>query len=221
MVASHELIRLPYPVPYSAQVASPDLADAFFSQGRPLESDPRWAESGAADPSEYAHWADRSCGIACVKMLVEAFGGPQQPMMSWIRAGLGLDGYRVERGADGQLFEVGWVHKALAELIRPYAAACWPEAAGLSEIVAHLRQARALIASVSYEIGTPGPVTRSGGHLVVVTGAELTAGELTALHLHNPSGRTEALRVDARVPVERFLAGFTGRIIVAQPRKSA
>lgn len=216
-----ERIRLPYSIPYYAQVASPELAAAFFDRGRPLESDPRWAEFGASSPQEYAYWADRACGIACVKMCAEALGGPVLSMMDWIKAGLDRDGYAVRTGANGVREEIGWVHQCLADLIAPYAAQAWAQSAAIDEIAAHLTAGRLVIASVSYQIGTNGPVTRRGGHLVVVTGADRDAHGVRALVVNNPSGRTPRLRQNARIPVDRFLAGYSGRVIVIEPNPEA
>ncbi|MBV5330914.1 hypothetical protein JZU69_00485 [bacterium] len=78
-----ETIRLPYPVPYYAQIASPELAESIFVQGMDPIHDPRWAESGAETPQEYAYWVERACGVACLKMCVEAVGGPTRPLVEW------------------------------------------------------------------------------------------------------------------------------------------
>ncbi len=69
-----ETITLPYPVPYYAQVSSVELAEAILTERMPAELDPRWAETGAATPEIYAYWTQRACGVACVKMCVEALG---------------------------------------------------------------------------------------------------------------------------------------------------
>jgi hypothetical protein len=82
-----EIVRLPYPVPYYAQVASLELAEAIFNQGMDPAQDPRWAESGADTPQEYAYWVERACGVACLKMCVEALGGPVRSLVDWGRWG--------------------------------------------------------------------------------------------------------------------------------------
>src|SRR5512134_3886133 len=103
-----ETIRLPYSVPYYAQVASPELAEAIFVHGMDPALDPRWAESGAATPQEYAYWVERACGVACLKMCVEAAGGPKHPLLHWARRGRERGGYLIHRAEDGSLREVGW-----------------------------------------------------------------------------------------------------------------
>jgi hypothetical protein len=203
-------------VPYYAQVASPEWAEAVFDRGADPRGDPRWSEWAARDPEEYAYWCPRACGPVCVKMCVEALGGPVKPVMDWVRQGLEMDGYEVKIGADGQPVETGWKHKALAELIISNSYYARPLRIAKSEMALHLSMRVLVIASVSYELGTDRPVTQRGGHLVVVTGAEIDpqSGEIVSVYLHNPSGRTPALREDARISAERFFSGFSGRGIV-------
>lgn len=217
MTAGVEIIRAAYPVPYYAQVASPELAGAIFGQGLDPALDPRWAESGAVSVEEYVYWTDRACGVACVKMCVEALGGPVRPLLEWARAGVKIGGYLTDLRQGGSPYERGWLHSALAELIRGEGVAAQPRPAALEEFPALLAAGSLMIASVSYEIGLPGPVTKRGGHLVVVSGAELQDGRLAALIVHNPSGRTAEMRAYARIPVECFESGYTGRVIVVGP----
>ena len=214
----NETIRLPYPVPYYAQVASPELAGPIFSEGLDPVLDPRWAESGAVDPAEYAYWTDRACGVACLKMCVEALGGPVRPLVEWARQGLARGGYRIDQDEQGRALERGWVHRALAEMAAEEALSATALPLALEALPEHLRQGRLVITSVSFEIGTDLPITRQGGHLVVVCGAELCAGSLAALHIHNPSGRTPAMRASARIPAIRFALGYSGRAILIGPR---
>ncbi len=211
-----EEIRLSYPVPYTAQVISPELAEAILSRQIPGESDPRWAESGAKTPSEYAYWTQRACGVACLKMCVDAFGGEPRSLVDWANAGLKINGYLVKTGANGQSEEIGWRHAALAALCHQQGLHAEALPATLAEIIAHLRADKLVIASVSYEIGTLGAVTKKGGHLVVVTGALLDDADApTHIVINNPSGRYAHLRAGAVIPVERFAAAYTGRVITA------
>lgn len=204
-------------MPYAAQIASPELAQEIFSGSLPAGQDPRWIESGAETREEYAYWTERACGVACVKMVVEAFGGPARPLVGWARAGVALGGYLTDKRPDGSSAERGWLHSSLAELIIRAGFYAEPRPASLEELPNLLGQGWLLIASVSYQIGTSLPVTKRGGHLVVVSGVELSGGQLEALIINNPSGRTQDLRVNARIPTVRFAAAYTGRVIVAAP----
>ncbi len=215
----------PHDIPYACQYASPDRVAEYVHGDEPLEDDPRWRESGAASPAEYAHWAKRACGVVCVKMAVEALAGtPPRPLMDWVREGLALDGYLTELRPDRpeRPIEKGWKHAALAALAAQHGLdARLAAGMSLADLVAHLRAGRVVIASVSSELGEDGPVTRSAGHLVVISGAEVDGGAVQAMILHNPSGRTAALQAGARIPAERFAAGFSGRgIVISAPRKT-
>lgn len=212
-------IDAPYSIPYYAQVASPELAQAILGEGMPAQEDPRWAESGAKDPEEYAYWTDRACGIACVKMVVEAFGGPVRPLITWAQAGIEMGGYLTEKHTDGSLAERGWLHTALATLITREGFYAEPRSLDMVEFPDFLQRGYLLIASVSYQIGTVYPVTRRGGHLVVVSGAEMTDNHLEAIYVQNPSGRTAELRSNAHIPFDRFASGYTGRVIVTAPNQ--
>jgi hypothetical protein len=210
-------ISLPYIVPYYSQVATPELAFQIFSHELSPWSDPNWGETGAETQEEYAYWVERSCGIACVKMCVEALGGPRLSMMDWIRRALAIGGY-LEKVENGTRVELGWIHQALADLIEGEDISAYPAAATLDEISAHLQQQRLLIASVSYQLGTYEAITRKGGHLVVVKGAWCSLDTPAVPHglvIHNPSGRYLELQMDACIPADRFRAAYSGRVVVA------
>ncbi len=202
-------------VPYYAQMISPDWIGPCFDQGIDPVSDPAWVLSGAASPQEYAYWASRGCGIACVKMVAEAFGGPQLNLMAWINWGLDLNGYIIRSGNHGQVEELGWDHRVLARLLEQHRISATAGLASPPEIAQYLAEGRLVIASVTYELGRPGPLTRNSGHLVVVTGVELNGDRPTAFFIHNPSGRTQELRQNARLDSTRFTRGYSGRMIVA------
>jgi hypothetical protein len=210
-----ETIRLPYPVPYYAQVASPELAESIFVHGMDPVGDPRWAESGAETPQEYAYWVERACGVACLKMCVEAAGGPRRSLVDWAHLGLERGGYLIRQDADGNTHEVGWVHGVLAEMAQESGLTAAFHPASVEEIPTYLRQGRMVIASVSYEAGDDRlPITMQGGHLMVVLGAECVGGQPRAFYVNNPSGRRAELQAGARLTRERFAAAYSGRVIV-------
>lgn len=209
-----ETIRLPYLVPYYAQIASPELAEAIFVQGMDPIEDPRWAESGAESPQEYAYWVERACGVACLKMCVEALGGPIYSLVVWAHLGLEKGGYLVRHKEDGSIQEVGWVHRVLAAMANEYGLMAEPCAADLREIPIHLRQGRMVMASVSYEAGDDRlSITHQGGHLMVVIGADCVDASLRDLYVNNPSGRRAELQAGARLSADRFAAAYSGRMI--------
>ncbi len=206
--------HLPYSVPYYAQIASPELAEAIFVQGLDPIHDPHWAESGAATPEEYAYWVERACGVACLKMCVEALGGPRRSLVEWARLGVARGGYLVRTSPDGSQHEIGWTHRALAELAQEAGLHSYHKPAALFEIVDELLQEHLVIASVSYEAGDDRlPITKQGGHLMVITGAEYDESGPAAFYVNNPSGRRANLQAGARLALERFAPAYAGRII--------
>jgi hypothetical protein len=211
-----EIIRLPYSVPYYAQIASPELAESIFVEGMDPTQDPRWEESGAATPEEYAYWVERACGVACLKMCVEAVGGPIRSLVDWARLGKERGGYLIRhKDDDGSIHEVGWIHSALADMARESGLTAEARPAGLEEIPAYLRQGLVVIASVSFEVGDDRLfITRQGGHLMVVIGVDCLDGVPQAFYVNNPSGRRADLQAGARLPLERFAAGYSGRVII-------
>jgi hypothetical protein len=210
-----EHLRLPYPVPYYCQIASPELVNSFFTDGVDPILDPRWEETGAATPQEYAYWVERACGIVCVKMCVEAFNGPIHNQMEWIKKGLAVEGYLITKNEEGVEQEIGWVHSRLALLIQNEGFFAAPAKASVTGIYDVLNQGKLVIASVSYELGTPFPITRKGGHLVVIVGVDSKNNVPQKFIIHNPSGRKTELQANASIPVERFEAAFSGRVVIA------
>jgi hypothetical protein len=209
-----EAVRMPYEVPYYAQLASPDWIGRVFDEGCDPIVDPNWEMFGTKDADAYLYWAPRACGMACVKMVVEALGGPNRSMMNWVKQGLERDGYQRRLELDGSYTELGWSHTVLAALISTSGFPARSAQADLTGIVNALRQGMPVIVSISYELGTTRCVTRNNGHLGVVTGCELAGDQPQTIYLHNPSGRTEALRMNARIPADRFAEGYSGRAIL-------
>jgi hypothetical protein len=212
-----KIIRLPYPIPYYAQIASPELAEAIFVQGMDPALDPRWVESGARTAQEYAYWVERACGVACLKMCVEALGGPILSLIEWARLGLERGGYLIRTDENGDAHEVGWIHSALADMARENGLKSAARPASLDEIISCLEDGQLVVASISYQAGDDRlEITKKGGHLMVVHGAEYDVSGPLAFIVNNPSGRRADLQEGARLAAQRFEAAYSGRIITFQ-----
>jgi len=207
-------LTVSYPVPYYAQIASPELAARVFSGELDPLLDPRWYETGAQNVETYAHWVERACGMACLKMCVEALGGLEKSLHAWIEEGVKAGAYLIRKNTDGSETEIGWIHQKMADVAAAVGLKAKCTTADAGDIIAALRQDRLVIASVSYELGTDFPITHKGGHLVVIWGVEVSDGQVRRFILNNPSGRTEQYRQGARIPSERFMQAFTGRVIL-------
>jgi hypothetical protein len=210
-------LRAEYSIPYYSQFASPELVSEIVNHRLSARDDPRWREFGAETAEQYEYWSWKACGIASFKMAVEALGVERRPMMAWIRAGIAAGGFIHENGFDRSR-PSGWVHRSLADLARAHGLAAGCAApVGLDYLFRCIESRLLAVASVSYELGTLGDITRDRGHLILIHGCALADGEVEALLVNNPSGREPQLRRDCWIPAERFAAAFSGRIIAFGP----
>ncbi|WP_329036323.1 C39 family peptidase [Streptomyces sp. NBC_00178] len=190
-------------VPVLTQFASPDLVGAIVEGGLDPAEDPRWVESGASSPAEYARWSGHLCGMTCLRMAL----GPASPDLFTLRDGaVKYDAYT----EDGDGVIKGLVYAPFAR----YAS----EVHGLDAVVHRdlspagllglLDEGRSVMASVHYGIRHPRtPAPGRGGHLVLVTAR---AADGDGVHFHNPSGTTAGTR-DATLPLPVFERFFAGR----------
>ncbi|MEU9359795.1 peptidase [Streptomyces sp. NPDC048301] len=190
------------PAPVHTQFVSPGLVEAIVEGGLDPAGDPRWAESGAKSPEEYARWAGHLCGMACLRMAL----GTGAPSLFALRDGaLAYGGYT----EDGDGVIKGLVYAPFARYVAEthgLDAVVHPRLspAGILEL---LDEGRTVMASVHYGIRHPErPAPGRGGHLVLVTSR---TADGAGVHFHNPSGTTAATRAAALpLPVfERFFAG--------------
>jgi hypothetical protein len=123
----------------------------------------------------------------------------------------------VTADANSNPVERGWVHRVLAELISACGILAFARPASEDEIAGFLERGQIVIASVSYELGKDVLITHEGGHLVVVTGADVTGeGEINCFYINNPSGRLAKNQTNARIDARRFSQAYSGRVILAE-----
>ncbi|CAM5591607.1 peptidase [Streptomyces atroolivaceus] len=189
--------------PVHTQFASPGLVQAIVEGGLDPAEDPRWPDSGAASPAEYARWAGHLCGMACLRMAL----GTGAPSQFALRDGaLRYDAYTED--ADGVI--KGLVYAPFARYVS--------EVHGLDAVVhRHLSPAgildlldegRRVMTSVHFGIRHPDqPAPGRGGHLVLLTSR---TADGAGVHFHNPSGTTATTRA-ADLPLSVFERFFAGR----------
>jgi hypothetical protein len=193
--------------PYRAQWESADLVAEFLA-GRDAATDPLWRNSGAADLAEYARWAMHLCGCACLQMALGARGRAVPPIHA-VRRGAQRHGGYVET-PDGDI--KGLIYAgAVAWLAEQGIGAQIILDRNAEDVAALVAGGALVIASVHGHIrwAEREPPAR-GGHLVLVFGVAQDG----ALRFHNPSGDTEATRIDARLPPAAFSRFFAGRGIL-------
>jgi hypothetical protein len=191
-------------VPYFAQWESAELAQRFVDGSLPLADDPRWAASGASTAAEYGYWANKVCGLACLKMILSSRGLPAPPMMTLVERALSWQAYTQQGDC-----VTGLVYRPFADWVAAEYGITVEVAPDLPlAAVNAVASARTpVIASVHAWIRWPDrePPAR-GGHLVLVTGA----GD-GLLRLHNPSGIPPSSQRDALVPAADFARFYAGR----------
>jgi hypothetical protein len=203
----------PSGVPYFAQWESAELAQCFVDGSLPLAGDPRWAASGARTAAEYGYWANKVCGLACLKMILSSRGLPVPPMMTLVERALSWQAY-VPRGDR----VTGLVYRPFADWVAAeyrIAIEVAPDLP-LAAVAAAASARTPVIASVHAWIRWPDrePPAR-GGHLVLVTGAGHGL-----LRLHNPSGISPVSQRDALVPAADFARFYAGRGMLVSPAAS-
>ncbi|MFI0718130.1 C39 family peptidase [Streptomyces sp. NPDC021224] len=190
-------------IPYYSQWESVDLVPEFVTGTRSAADDPLWQKSGADSVEEYAFWARRMCGVACLRMALDHWGLDVPPSVPLVRE-LEAAGAYVRNGEQVK----GLIYRPFAD----YVAHRWgfhtevaPELT-FAEIREEIAASRLVMISVHPGVRTPEAEPPSkGGHLVLVVNADAEGVEL-----NNPSGLPGLSQQHARVSwatLERFYAG--------------
>ncbi|AUG75919.1 hypothetical protein CFP65_1001 [Kitasatospora sp. MMS16-BH015] len=202
-------------VPYYAQWESPELVPDILAGTLQAADDPRWEQSGAPSPEEYAYWSWRICGMACLRMALDHWWGVAPPAVTLAEEARAAGAY--VRHPDGRLD--GLVYAPFAE----YARERWGLAAEVrsplpaEELPALVAAGRLVMISVHPSIRTLDPhPPRQGGHLVLAVGA--TPQELV---IHNPSGFPDDSQRFVPVPWDELPRFYAGRGIVLGPHERA
>src|SRR5882757_382345 len=189
-------------VPYYSQWESAALVPEFIS-GTSAAEDPLWQKSGADTAQEYAFWAPRMCGMACLRMTLDWLGQQVPPSVPLVREALEAGAY-VRTGDQVQ----GLIYAPFADwAVRRFGlhAQARPDLPA-DQIHAEVAAGRVVLLSVYKTIRTldPEPPQR-GGHLVLAVGAGPEA-----VVLHNPSGlpgRSQQFHHVRWADLDRFYAG--------------
>ncbi|MFC5220473.1 C39 family peptidase [Streptomyces coerulescens] len=196
-----------HPVPYHSQWESASLVPEFITGQRDAADDPLWQKSGADTPQEYAFWAPRMCGVACLRMALDFWQRSVPSSVPLVKELCEAGAYvRNDHTVKGLIYQ------PFAEYTRArwgMHAQAMPDlpATSLPEIITSGRLA---LVSVHKTIRTPqaDPPSR-GGHLVLAVGFSKQD-----VMLHNPSGLPGTSQQAARVPWDRFDAFYAHRGVV-------
>jgi hypothetical protein len=199
--------------PFYSQWESPELVPLFLDGSLTAEQDPRWHRSGAPSPAEYAYWAVKICGLACLKMILAAGGEPVPPTMRLVERALD---WRVFVPIPGTSRVHGLIYRPFADWVAADYGIAAEVAAELTVagLVSRLAGGAVVIASVHPWVRWPDRVPPDrGGHLVLVTGRH---GD--QLILNNPSGLPGISQHAARIALADFARFYAGRgIVITRP----
>jgi hypothetical protein len=183
------------------------LVPEFITGRLDAANDPLWQKSGADTPQEYAFWAPRMCGVACLRMALDFWGHPVPPSVPLVQE-------LCEAGAyvrDGDTVK-GLIYRPFTE----HVAGRWGlEAQSVPDLPANripeiLGSGHLVLLSVHKTVRTPevDPPSK-GGHLVLAVGASEES-----VMLHNPSGLPDSSQEFAPVPWARFARFYAGRGVI-------
>lgn len=152
-------------------------------------------------------WQPRACGIACLKMLLEAKGGHTPSLDEMITLGDAIGAYG----------EHGWKHDGLIALAHQYGAklshAEWRQSdekspdelneEGIAFLINELRAHRPVIISAIKKFREADKF-----HMVVLVGLEEKDGAVTGFYYHDPDSETRSEGEHQFVPLEMFRAAW-------------
>ncbi|MEK4197943.1 C39 family peptidase [Cytobacillus sp. FSL K6-0265] len=153
-----------------------------------------WPSQKLVEGNGAEYWGDRSCGLACLRMVLSYYKLPIPSQYELLLNGLSKNAYCSK----------GWIHSGLAKMGLEFGL----KGSAISikngdELERFLIETGPLIASVSHELPQDG---RKGGHLIVVSGRQ--KGNDTNIIFRDPSrwGITNSI-----VSEDRFFSSFTQR----------
>lgn len=199
----NKIIEIPFPIP-------------FYTQRVTEES---WEMDEFLDLEEGLSWQLRGCGIASLRMIVDAFlqqdGKPfceQQGAM--IHKGLQQEAYKPG---------VGWIHRGLADMAAEYGLlGITHRGKNALDIGSEISAGNPCMVSVAprFAGGKPdenGNPYQKGGHLVVVYGCEIDhEGNPVAFLVHHPSCFLDCNWEAHWASIAEFEASFSGNYIAFQ-----
>ena len=193
--------------PYVSQFAHPDYAEKVLKENIRLTSDPRWQDTGAQSPEEYAEWALTICGMACTSMILRYFKNQTDGIVSLARD---AQSHGVYKDMNGELS--GMQYHTFVDWIQTYGIrSTIYTRLGIHGIQRLLSKGSLVIVSVNPNIRgyQTTSAEQKGGHLVLVTGYDTIAQTVT---LHNPSGfASDNTQANHVLAVDQFLRYYAGR----------
>ncbi|WP_429428520.1 C39 family peptidase [Nocardia sp. GAS34] len=161
---------------------------------RQLITETEWAQHDGPALGDRMEWSNRACGMAALRMILLAHGGPAPTVTELCHLGVARDA----------LTPRGWLHTGIADLATEFGVPGHAEPVTVEELPATITRGP-LIISVTEQFPVDG---RRGGHLVVAHGFDDGADPM--ILFRDPSAWGQNHR---RVPLARLAVSYTGRAI--------
>jgi hypothetical protein len=172
-----------------------------------------WVADGYPSAEIAEHWAERACGIACLKMVLDGyFQGSvsyEQPKFWEL----------LEKGLKAKAYcDRGWIHKGLLDLAESYGLVgkCHRNIT-TDDLYAMVSGGSVCIASVTVgfrggQQDENGKVIPKGGHLIIAHGIEMGRDSRNMI-CHHPSSHGSWNWPNRSVPLETWKSSFSGNAI--------
>ncbi len=205
-------------MPYYSQWESPEFVDSFLSGKLSAEEDPNWKSSGALNRHEYLHWSWNSCGMACLKSVLEYSLKKNIKLYTLAKLCEQYGGYKVHN----RYLKTKEYKKSIEGLFYEPFIVFLKNEFGLQasvkkifimhDIITELLKKNFVLVSVDPRIRNPKDTSMQiGGHLVLIVGYDF---DKKLFYLHNPSGYWSKSQAFAKISFKDFGKFFAYKGIV-------
>ena len=206
-------------LPYQCQFPDPKRVADYIEEDFSARDDNYKQSFGFKTDDEVDYWTHRGCGIACVKMLIEAKGEVSPTFASLTLDGKALGGYDTAT-------DRGWYYQPLVKLLAKYSIVSQTRSyLPLVELTHKIATHNLAIVSVNPQIIRKDRKITSrekSGHLVLVTGVEISNRKINGFYINNPSGKTPDTQHNSFVPTSIFSQAYGSRgILVSNPQSKS
>lgn len=190
----------------------------FYTQKWSLSD---WENLGFESYEDALYWQNSSCGVLCLQMAVDAIDKSknnlkQRQIIDYIKNGLRLSAYSDSRG---------WSHDGLARIAKAFG---HQAEASVQLNPADLQKAldnrKLPIVSIKWAFENSWILRdvllfwkKRGGHLVLVTGYEVSGSKLKGFYVHHTSTLDSYNWKHKFIPLNQFVSGYTGRCVLVGP----
>lgn len=187
----------------------------FYPQKWDLDD---WEKLGFKDKEDAQYWQDSSCGVLCLKMIVDYFRIKNNQEISpkisdFVKKGEKIGAYE---------HSIGWKHSGLVKLAEEFGLKGeFKDKQTHEKLVDAIDKGKIPIISVkwAFEKGRKSLKElilfwrKYGSHLILVTGYKKDGDKITGFYVHHTSTSKEYNWKNKFVPIDKFNVGYTQRCI--------